>query len=361
MKLTKLSLITALAVSAMTTSSVAGETTVFAGKAQTYYYTTDGTGTGDLGSNATSSTGTAITLDVAHKLSDAITANVSAVGYTHLGEDMGAVKFEGSPASGFLNIANLTGTFGDNTVVVGRQLLATPMIVGFDWLLAPGSFEAATLTNKSVDKFTFIASYVSKWRGNNTGGNFVELADDNYALGAAYSDHLDANLWFYNVDDLDYTQVYADVSKTFGIISAALQGVQTNYNTGADGKAYGAKVAGTFAGIGASVAYNKLIDNTTGYIGVDSLYTSSWNTFASRAATITQDANTYKIELSKEFGALSATASYADYDNNAEETDIILGYAFKDNLSFGTIYSDTTDIGATQNNQALEVYATYTF
>jgi len=159
MKFTKLSLIAAVAVSSMTTVAMAADTTVN-GKAQLYYMTTD-SGDANLGSNGTSATGAAVTLDVAHKLSDAITANFTAVGYSHLGADMGANKFEGSPATGFFNVANLTGSFGDNTVVVGRQLLATPMLGGFDWLLAPGAFEAATLVNKSVDKFTFIASYVN--------------------------------------------------------------------------------------------------------------------------------------------------------------------------------------------------------
>lgn len=359
MKLTKLSLIAALAVSSMTTTAVAGDTTV-TGKAQAYYLTTDDSGTGDLGSNGTSKTGTAITLDVAHKLTDAITANFSAVGYTHLGNEMGANKFEGSPADGFFNVANLTGSFGDTTVVVGRQLLSTPTITGFDWLLAPGSFEAATLTNNSVDKFTFSATYITRFRQNDTGDNFIKLADNNYGLGIGYDDVVNANLWYYNVDDQNYKQTYLDIAKTFGTVTVAAQGVQTNYATATDATAYGAKVSGEILGIGASLAYNKLNDNATGYIGVDSLYTSSWNTFTSRAGA-TQDANVYKVELSKEFGNLSATASFADYDNNAEETDIILGYALKDNVSFGVIYSNTTDIGATEANQALELTAIYGF
>jgi len=359
MKFTKLSLITALAVSAMNTIAVAGDTTV-GGKAEAYYYTTDGAGASDLGSNGTSQTGTAVTLDVAHKLADSITANFTAVGYTHLGDDMGANKMEGSPADGFFNVANLTASFGDTTVVVGRQLLATPMLGGFDWLMAPGAFEAGTLVNKSVDKVTFIASYVNKWRGNNTGDTFAKLADDNYAFGVGYDDVVNANLWYYNVDALKYKQTYLDVAKTFGVVTVAAQGVKTNYETATDATAYGAKISGDIDGISASLAYNKLKDNATGFVGVDSLYTSSWNTFAS-AVRGAQDANAYKVELSKKFGALSATASYADYDNNAEETDVILGYALKENVSFDAIYSDTTYTGTRQNNQAVEIIATYNF
>ena len=360
MKLTKLSLVTIVAVSAMTTTAMAEDTTV-AGKAQVYYYTNDATGAGDLGSGATSSTGTAVTLDVAHKVTDSITANFTALGHTHLGEEMGETAFEGSNAGGFFNVANLTGTFGDTTVVVGRQLLATPMLGGFDWLLAPGAFEAGTVVNKSLENVTLIASYVNRHRSNNGGDNFAKLKDDNYAFGAGYSDGIDLNLWYYNVDAANYTQVYADASKTFDTVTVGLQGVNTNNDTAPDATAYGAKVSGNFAGIDASVAYNKLQDNATNFVGADSLYTSSWNTMASTAGSTTNDADTYKVELSKNFGALSATASYADYDNDADETDLILGYAAQKNLSFDAIYSNTTYPGATSDDTAVELVGTYTF
>ena len=366
MKFTKLSLITAIAVSSMSTVAVAAEDTTVAGKAQVYYYTSDATGAGSLGENASTSTGAAVTLDVAHKLTDGITANFTAIGYTHLGDDMGRGtnsigKMEGSNADGFFNIANLTGKFGDNTLVLGRQLLATPMLGGFDWLLAPGAFEAATLVNSSIDKVTLVASYVNRWRGNNTGDNFNKLNKNNYALGVGYDDVVNANLWYYNVDALDYKQTYLDIAKTFGEVTLAAQGVKTNYATTTDATAYGAKVSGDFAGVSASLAYNKLKDAQTSYVGVDSLYTSSWNTFASTARTATQDADAFKVELSKEFGVVSASASYADYDNKAKETDVILGYGLNDKVSFDAIYSDTTYPSTTQNDQAVELIGTYTF
>ncbi len=359
MKFTKLSLITAFAVSTIATSAMAGDTTVGA-KSQAYYYTNDSAGTGSLGDNAPTKTGVAVTLDVQHKLADSITANFSAVGYTHLGEAMGSSKFEGTPAGGFFNIANLTGNFGDTTIVLGRQLLSTPMITGFDWLLAPGAFEAGTIVNKSLDKVTLTASYINRFRGNDTGDNFVKLNNNNYTLGIGYDDAVAANLWYYNLDELNYKQTYVDLAKDFGTFTVAAQGVNTNYATATDARAYGAKVSTDILGISTSVAYNKLIGNDTGALGVDSLYTTSWNTFASGARGA-QDADTYKIELSKEFGALSTTASFADYDNNAEEVDIILGYKLKDNVSFGAIYSNTTYVGSTQEEQALELISTYTF
>jgi len=356
MKFTKLSLIAAVAVSTMTTSALAGETTIATGKAQAYYYTTDGSGTGDLGDKATTSTGTAVTLDVKHKLSDAITANFSAIGYTHLGDDMGAVKMEGSAATGFFNVANLTGTFGDTTVVAGRQLLATPMLGGFDWLMAPGAFEAATLVNKSVDKFTFIASYVNRWRANNSGDNFGKLADNNYAFGAGYSDVVDANLWFYNVDAANYTQVYADVSKDLNGVTLSGQGVKTDYDTGLDSTGYGLKVGMALSSIEMSAAYNHMEDRGAGMVGIDSMYTSSWNSFASQDI-----GDSWKIDASTEIAGLSASASYADYETNGNELDVILGYGLSKNTSLDAIYTNTKYTEAATADNAIELIGTYTF
>ena len=354
MKFTKLSLIAAVAVSSMTTVAMAADTTVN-GKAQLYYMTTD-SGDANLGSNGTSATGAAVTLDVAHKLSDAITANFTAVGYSHLGADMGANKFEGSPATGFFNVANLTGSFGDNTVVVGRQLLATPMLGGFDWLLAPGAFEAATLVNKSVDKFTFIASYVNRWRGNNTGDNFNKLTDDNYAFGAGYSDTVDANLWFYNVDVANYTQVYADVSKEFNGVTLSGQGVKTDYDAGLDSTGYGLKVGTAMSGIDMSVAYNHMEDRAAGMVGVDSMYTSSWNSFASQDV-----GDSWKVDASTKISGVSASASYADYETNGNELDLILGYGVSKNTSIDAVYTNTKYSEAGDADNAIELVGTYTF
>jgi hypothetical protein len=360
MKFTKLSLIAAVAVSAMTTLAVAGDTTV-TGKAQAYYYTTDGAGTSDLGSNGTSSTGTAVTLDVAHKLTDALTANFTAVGYTHLGDGMGRNgtnfgKMEGSAADGFFNVANLTGSFEDTTVVVGRQFLATPMLGGFDWLMAPGAFEAATLVNKSVDKFTFIASYVNKWRRNNTGDTFAKLADNNYAFGAGYSDVVDANLWFYNVDEAQYKQVYVDVSKDLNGVTLSGQGVKTNYDAGLDSTGYGLKVGMALSGIDMSVAYNHIEDRAAGMVGVDSMYTSSWNTFASQDI-----GDSWKVDASTEISGVSASASYADYEVKGNELDVILGYGLSKNTSLDAIYTNTKYAEADEADNAIELIGTYTF
>lgn len=371
MKLTKLSLIATLAMSAAfaggdivpTEPEVTApapvadceKDTTVSGKAVGYYYTWEGT---DLFKKESTAIGTAVTLDVAHKLTSNITANFSAVGYANLGEEE-AGYMEGEETGAYFNVANLTGTFGDTTVVLGRQLMATPMLGGFDWLLAPGAMEAATIMNTSISNVTLVGSYVNKWRSNNTGSTFVELDDDNYALGAAYSDAFDASVWYYNIDALDYTQVYADAGYTFSGITLNAQYATTDYGTTDDSTAFGVKIAGEFAGMTASVAYNKVDDAETGYVGVDSLYTSSWNVFASGVVD-----DSFKIALGTELSGLATEVSYAQYGEEGSELDVILGYDITDTLNLGVVFTATDytyDDASDDAENALEVFATYTF
>jgi len=266
---------------------------------------------------------------------------------------------EGSETGAFFNVANLTGTFGGTTLVVGRQLLDTPMLGGFDWLLAPGAFEAATIVNKSVSNLTLVASYVNKWRGNNTGSTFAKLKDDNFAVGAAYSDGFDASVWYYNVDVADYTQVYADAGYTFSNVTLNGQYIATNYSAGEDSTAFGVKVGTEVAGINLSAAYTDVSDAVTGFVGVDSLYTSSWNLFASTVV----DAS-WKVAAAGKIVGISTELSYAGYGDEGSELDFILGYDATDALNLGVVFTATDytfDDASDDAENALEVFATYSF
>ncbi|MEA1879496.1 MAG: hypothetical protein U9N11_02460 [Campylobacterota bacterium] len=372
MKFTKLSLIATLAMSAafaggdiapteaeVTTPVAAADCekdTTIAGKAVGYYYSVEGSE--DLFDKKNSQIGTAVTLDVAHKLTSNITANFSAVGYANLGEEE-AGYMEGQETGAFMNVANLTGTFGDTTVVVGRQLLDTPMLGSFDWLLAPSAFEAATIVNTSISNVTLVGSYVNKWRGNNSGSTFAELTDDNYAVGAAYSDAFDASVWYYNVDALDYTQVYADAGYTFSGITLNAQYVTTDYASTDDSTAFGVKIGGEFAGMTASVAYNKIEDAAAGMVGVDSLYTSSWNVFASGIVD-----DSFKVALGTELAGFATEVSYAQYGEEGSALDVVLGYDITNTLNLGVVFTATDytyDDASDDAENALEVFATYTF
>ncbi len=395
MKLTKLSLIAAFAISGLYAGGdvppppppAAEPATTVDGNAKLYYYTTNNFDTDDLFAAENSAAAAAVTINVSHKIMDGITANFTAVGYTDLGDSLGEYKMENgnlwattaSPVSGgYFNVANLTATFGDTTLVLGRQLLDTPMVGSFDWLLAPTGFQAYTVVNKSVEGLTLVASYIEKIRPVDNGDNWIDLTDiknpdgdsDNYALGAAYSNGFDVSVWYYNVDAGDYTQVYADAGYEISGVKLNAQYVMTDYNddTVDDSTAFGVKVAGEVSGINLSAAYVSIADNIAGYVGRDSLYTSSWNFFAANSAT-----DSYKVAASTELYGVSATVSYADYDaaddvaDDMSELDVILGYKVMDNLSLDVIYSMTDYINPSavddsdDADTAVEIIATYTF
>lgn len=374
MKFTKLSLIAALAVSSAyaggdivpvepvvvaPVAEACNSNTTINGKLQGYYYTDDSV---DLFDNESSALGTAATLDVSHKLMDGIVMNFGAVGYTNL---ISENYMEGQRTGAFMNVANITATFADTTLVAGRQLLDTPMLGGFDWLLAPGAFEAYTLVNQSISNLTLVGSYVRTWRPNNSGNDFINLTDigdgNNWTLGASYSDAFSASIWYYNVDAGDYGQVYADAGYDFGSAKVAGQYIYTDYNVGDESTAFGLKASASLAGFDLMAAYANVADNVTGYVGRDTIYTSSWNTFTSNSI-----GNAFKVEAATEFSGLSAAASYGYYEydtpftEDGHEFDVILGYGITNCISLDAIYSNT-DYGDGVDINALEFIVTYKF
>jgi len=382
MKMTKLSLVAALAVSAAfaggdiapvepvvaAPATDCNKATTVAGKLQGYYITDDSSVTNDMFSKEQSQLGLAATLDVTHNFTDNIAANFSAVGYLNALKKPNLQYMEGSKKGAFFNVANITATFADTTFILGRQLIDSPMFGGFDWLLAPGAFEAYTIANKSIDDLTLVGTYVTKWRANNTGDFGSDLAGDNFALGAVYNnkDLADISLWFYNIDanggTSEYTQVYVDAAKDIAGFNIAAQYVNTNYNGLTDAQAYGLKIGTEFAGINLSAAYNKIQDNNTAFVGVDSLYTSSWNTFASAERTFNgSDIDAFKLAASTEFAGINAEVSYADYDKG-NETDVILGYGVTESINLDAIYTNTkASFTAGKSVNALELVGTYKF
>jgi hypothetical protein len=387
MKLTKLSLVSALAVSSafaggdiapvepvveapVVEACGAKPGTTISGKLTGYYITDDSLPADDMfGDNAQLAFGA--TLDVSHAFTDWLTANFSAVGYINTMNESTYGYFEAGDRvdpdkkGAFFQIANLTATYEDTTLVAGRQLHGTPMLQGYDWLLAPGSFEAYTVMNSSIENVTLAGSYVTKWRPNNSGEFGSSLDGDNWTIGAAYDDKtISGSVWYYNIDAGLYTQVYADLGYDFGSFKLEGQYVDTSYDTMADATAFGIMASTSIAGFDLSAAYNNLSDNGTGYVGWNGLYTNQWNlTVADQWAG--EDLDAFKVAASTTFMDIATEVSYADYDNGSE-FDLILGYEFTDAIDAGLVYTNTEanyaagTIGSTDVNQ-FELYANYKF
>jgi hypothetical protein len=343
--------------------------TTISGKAQVYYYGTDANGKGDLLKKETSSTAGAVTFDVAHKLFDGVTANFTAVGYVNFGNDFGVNDFEGQPNGAYLNVANLTATFGGTILIAGRQLIDSPMFGSFDWLLAPSSYEAYTLVNSSISNVTLVGTYVTQFRDVNTGNNWIDLTKqgegDHYAVGAVYgADALNASVWYYNIDIADYTQVYADASYNFGSVNVAAQVASTDYGVAEDSMAYAVKVAAKVANIDLTAAVSIVSDNAAGFVSRDGFYTSSWNTFTSAVSEANEDTLSWKIGASTELAGLNTEVSYAQYGDEGSELDVILGYDITDAINLAVVYTSTdydVVVDEADADNALEIMATYTF
>ena len=381
MKFTKLSLVAALAMNVafaggdiapvepaveapVVKAAACNSNTTINGKAQAYYITTDGVNLFDADSSALAG---AVTLDVKHNFTDNIAANFTAVGYTNLMSEKPFGYFEGKETGAYLNVANITATFGSTTLVLGRQLIDSPMFGSFDWLLAPSSYEAYTVVNSAISNVTLVGTYVTKIRPVNAGDNFVDLTDINdgnhYAFGAIYgADKLSASVWYYNIDAGNYTQVYADAGYDFGAAKAAVQYATTNYDTGLDSDAVAAKVEFAAGDVNLMAAVSNVTDAAAGVVSRDNFYTSSWNTFASQIAVANKDTLSWKVSASTELSGLNLEASYAGYGDDGSEFDLIAGYDFTKCTSVNAIYTSTTanDAKADALN-ALEVIATYKF
>lgn len=383
MKFTKLSLVAALAVSSafaggdiapvepvvaapVVDAAACNSNTTVSGKAQAYYYTTDGV---DLFDTDSSAFAAAVTLDVTHNFTENIAANFTAVGYTNLMSEEPFGYFEGKETGAYLNVANLTATFGGTTLVLGRQLIDSPMFGSFDWLLAPSSFEAYTIVNKSISNLTLVGTYVTKLRTVNGGDNFIDLTDindgNNYALGAVYgADALSASVWYYNIDAGDYTQVYVDAGYNFGTVSIAAQYAATDYNVGLDSDAYAAKVSTTLGNFDLTAAVSNVTDAPAGIVERDNFYTSSWNSFASTKGVANDDTLSWKVGASTELAGLNAEVSYAAYGDEGSEIDVILGYDVTKCINVAAVYTSTDydlDVDASDAENALELIATYKF
>ena len=405
MKITKLSLIAALAISAafaggdiekpeviiVPTPEVA---TTVDGLAKLYFMSvTPETGT------ATSGSAGGVTLNVSHKLFDGVTANFSAVGTMNFAptttadnitlEDTTATLLkntDGATAGAFFNVANLTMTYGGTTVIAGRQLINSPMVGGYDWIMAPGAFEAYTVVNSSISNLTLVGTYLTKWRPNRKGDMWIDLTSDqlqstdgnsaNWAGGAIYNagDYGMLSAWYYNVDAHDYTQIYVDYGvKAYGM-GVKAQYIATTYGTGATrdiantdaSSSYGVEVSAEVAGWTLAAAYNALTDGNTEYIGRDGLYTTSWNTQAGYQSNGAADTTTtYKVTASGDLFGLNTSVSYGGY-GDGNEIDAILNYSYNKSVGAMLVYTNVTPNAIGDGNSGtqystLEIAVNYKF
>ena len=258
MKLTKLSLIAAMAASSVMAGGdikpVAEEVVVvveevspwsFGGNAKFFYSTTDGDNI-DLFSQESAIGQAAVSADVSYAFADTWKANVGLTGIATLGLDdhmVGGVwLYAGANATNdpdaftsigdalWFDTVNITGTAFDGkaTFILGRTELDTPFAFTETWNIANNTFDAAVATVNPMDALTLVAAYIYDGNGN---GERIDTINGGFTGGDGYFpmggvekgawtvaaigkfDAVTAQAWYYDVVDIAqavWLQVDAD-------------------------------------------------------------------------------------------------------------------------------------------------------
>ena len=336
-KIIKISLVAALALA----SSAFGATVE--GTATAYHYNKDGqSAKNDL----------ALTLKVSEKFNENISANVTVVAVDGAGQDRdNQIQDNGT----LTTEANVVASYANTTVKAGRQYIQSPMLYSFDWKMKPVSYQAIALINTDIKNTTVVVADVQEMAGN-TDTRFSKLNGTNRAYGAMYSNNgYSAQAWYYDIDALNYTQVYLDATKTFNNvygnnIDGAVQVISTDANN--DSMAYAVKASTKVANMfDVTVALADVQDGSGAYyVGGDSMYTSMWNSFAIDEG----EGVSSMISASTKVSEISVTTAYADYKDGFE-ANLIAGYSLTKQIDLNAVYSNT------DSKKAVEFVASYSF
>jgi hypothetical protein len=289
----------------------------------------------------------------------------------------------------FLGQAYLDYTAGKTNVKIGRQKLDTPMAGSDDARMLPNLFEAAVVTNTSVENTTLVAAHVTKMtvgtfgniyaggelgmysgygKGMNAGlsGDFVEMGaianssldtDGVTAVAAIhkYDNGATAQLWdYYAYDILNVVYAQADMPWNCMLnpdvkMVGSLQYInESDVGTHAafDGNYWGAQLSATLGNFNAKGSYSQ--SNDSGIL-------APWGgmpAFTQGMVTRHQflpNTDAWKVSGTYNFADLNLNASvyYSSYDVGTTTTALAnAGYQNLDSSEYGfdLIYQATSDL-----------------
>jgi len=279
----------------------------------------------------------------------------------------------------YLGEAYINYASGHFDIRLGRQKLDTPLNDRDDIRMLPNTFEAVMAGYGGVKNFVFVAGYVSKMAGYDSGGDiskFKEIPGET-AMGEIGEgvviagiqnesfENIELQAWYYGFDklaDVIYTDaVYAREYESGLSIEAALQyGNYTERSSSTvDGKIYGALLSLGYSGLTLGGALNSVhTDNgkiTILGFGGGPYFTS----MEEMTIDSINDAEAYVVSVEYDFSevildGLSLFYAYGDFDGNDgahpassdmkyDEQDIVLLYALADNLELEASYVMVND------------------
>ncbi|MBD3822757.1 MAG: hypothetical protein IE914_10960 [Thiotrichales bacterium] len=331
MKLTKLSLVAALAVSA----AFAGDATI-SGDAKVFYGTSDA-GTADLFDKAGAYGDASVNLDYSREVVDGLTLNAGVTGLSTLGLENTAVSGVWANGEGattledtfWFDVANLTATFGNTTAIIGRQKLDTPLAFTETWNVVENTFDAFVFANSDLQDTTLVAAAVTRANFGNASapftnfqGGMVDLGDGIYAVGAVTKliPMTTAQVWYYEANgllDVKKVWVQADVDAGNGV------GVGLQYGgASSDSSIVAGQLSYAVDALSTSVAYSQA-DKKGAYdfanfggFGGSSVYTEAWWNFGK---TTVADAKALTLKAGYDLGAAQLAAQYTNVKNDSTD------------------------------------------
>ena len=253
---------------------------------------------------------------------------------------------------------------------LGRQKLDTPLNDRDDIRMLPNTFEALTIGYGGIKDFVFVAGYITRWAGYDSGNDISKFKDipgdiaENGEHGSSVSlfgvmnesfENIELQAWYYGFDkltDVVYIDgIYEDTYNDDTTVSFGLQ--FANYSqrdsSNVEGTVYGATSSISYEPLTVTLAYNSVVDSNIeesiviGY-GGGPYFTSMEEMTIDKIS----DAQAYvasidfepldKLVLSYAFGHFDGKVAASDVEY--EEHDIILTYQFYERLDIEASYAD---------------------
>jgi len=332
MKFTKLSLIAAIAASSafaggdiapVEPAPVVVETTSpwsFSGDAKLYYSANDRGEAVDLFDQAGAAGQAAVSADIGYAINSNWKVNFGLTGLATLGLDDSVVSgvwlYAGAdainnPAVGpfssvgdalWIDTFNVTGTAFDGklTMVLGRQMLDTPLAFSETWNIAPNTFDAAVAIAKPLDNVSLIAGYIYDGNGN---GPRITTFDGEGNFNGLYTGQASAG-------------GFTGSSGYFPVL-------------GIDKGAWTVAAVATAGGVTGQLWYYDVMDvaqavwvqadtEISGFtLGAQYSWITADDTLVNKAGDIFEDSSAWAVKAGYKLDAVNLWAAYSDVDDTA--------------------------------------------
>jgi hypothetical protein len=260
---------------------------------------------------------------------------------------------------------------------IGRQQLDTPMNDRDDIRMLPNTFEAVMLGYGGIEDFVFVAGYIQRWAGYDSGNDISMFKDipggvdteGNAKKGVILAGVMNESLenialqaWYYDFDKVAKVAyldaVYAAEYKSGLSVETGLQlgDYRESSSSGIDGDVYGGILVMGYSSLSLAAAFNGMDTEegktiVLGY-GGGPYFTS----MEEMTIGYMNDAEAYVFSAEVGFEALSISGlslyyAYGKFNGNDgagdpqkyEENDIVLSYGFRDNTDLDISYAMVDD------------------